>query len=65
MEELKIEELETVNGGDALVSFVVGYLGSKAVDAYGKYVLGIGMNKNGRTPGYNKKSAKGRSRGYF
>ncbi|MCC3863854.1 hypothetical protein K0040_05950 [Terrisporobacter petrolearius] len=57
MEELKIDELETVNVGDALVSFVVGYLGSKAVDAYGKYVLGIGVNKNGRT--------QGRSRGYF
>ena len=64
MKNLDFKELENINGGDAITGFFVAYVAGKAVDAYGKYVLGVGMKSNGQNPGYNKNSARGRGRGY-
>lgn len=64
MKDIKLKDLENINGGDFITGFFVSYAAGKALDVYGKYVLGIGMKSNGENPGYNKNSARGRSRGY-
>ncbi|WP_283690503.1 hypothetical protein [Clostridium perfringens] len=64
MNNLELKDLENINGGNAIVGFFGAYVAGKVVDAYGKYVLGVGMTSNGENPGYNKKSARGRGRGY-